>query len=131
MDELSGILHRFLQKEKYTSWISLEDNEFHVIENNYKEVFRQMLDYIKNSNKIIFMSGTLTVNKDFSYIKNQWNIKSGEAVTKVLNSPFDYKNQALIYIPKKLGNPNKDEFIENALKEIRKLLRLTGDVRFF
>ncbi|MGI8361568.1 ATP-dependent DNA helicase [Bacillus cereus] len=126
LDELSGILHRFLQKEKFTSWISLEDNEFHVIENNYKEVFRQMLDYIKNSNKIIFMSGTLTVNKDFSYIKNQWNIKSGEAVTKVLNSPFDYKNQALIYIPKKLGNPNKDEFIENALKEIRKLLRLTG-----
>lgn len=71
LNEVSGILNRFLQKEKYTSWISLEDGEFHVIENNYKEVFQQMLDYIKNSNKIIFMSGTLTVNKDFSYIKNQ------------------------------------------------------------
>ncbi|MFP3414315.1 ATP-dependent DNA helicase [Bacillus sp. SIMBA_074] len=125
LDELSGILHKFLQKKKYTSWVSLEDGEFHVIENNYKETFRQMLDYIKNLNKIIFMSGTLTVNKDFSYIKNQWNIKSGEAITKVLVSPFDYKNQALIYIPKKLGNPNKDEFIGNALREIHKLLKLT------
>ncbi|WP_044783215.1 ATP-dependent DNA helicase [Bacillus thuringiensis] len=131
LDGLSIIFHKFLQKRKYTSWVSVEDDEFHVIENDYKDVFRQMLGYIKNSNKIIFMSGTLTVNKDFSYIKNQWNIEPGEAVTKVLDSPFDYKNQALIYIPRGLGNPNNDEFIGKALGEIHGLLSLTGGRTLF
>jgi ATP-dependent DNA helicase DinG len=126
LDELSGILNRFLQKSRYTSWVSLEDGVFHVVENNYKEVFRRMLDYIIRANKVIFMSGTLTVNGDFSYIINQWGIRFGEALTKVLDSPFDYKNQALIYIPEGLGDPNKDEFIEKALKKIHRLLQLTG-----
>jgi ATP-dependent DNA helicase DinG len=126
LDELSSILYCFIHKDKYTSWISLEDDVFHVVENNYKSVFRRMLDYITGINKVIFMSGTLTVNGDFSYIMNHWNIRPKEAVTKGLDSPFDYKNQALVYIPEGLGNPNSETFIEKALQEVNKLLRLTG-----
>lgn len=126
LDELSSILYCFIHKTKYTSWISLEDDKFHVVENNYKSVFRRMLDYITGINKVIFMSGTLTVNGDFSYLMNQWYIRPKEAVTKVLDSPFDYKNQALVYIPENLGNPNNETFIEKALQEVNKLLKLTG-----
>ncbi|MDP7979707.1 ATP-dependent DNA helicase [Bacillus sp. WLY-B-L8] len=125
LEDLSIVLHNFLQKHEYTSWVTLEDNTFHIVKNNYKETFREMLDYIKIRNKIIFMSGTLTVNGDFSYIKNQWRIEPGEDTTKVLESPFDYRNQALVYIPKGLGNPNHDAFLEKALKETNRLLKLT------
>ncbi|WP_066230155.1 ATP-dependent DNA helicase [Metabacillus fastidiosus] len=126
LDKLSSVLYRFTQTTKYTSWISLENNMFHVVENNYKEVFRKMLNHIMNVNKVIFMSGTLTVNGDFSHIMNQWDIRPKEAMTKILNCPFDYKNQALIYIPEGLGDPNKDEFIEKALEEVHNLLKITG-----
>ncbi|MGG5788045.1 ATP-dependent DNA helicase [Bacillus pretiosus] len=126
LEYLLRIIDLFLNQNKYTTWFNLEDTGFYVITNHFKKEFKQFLDYMQSKNKIIFMSGTLTVDSDFSYIEHKWGIKPNEAITKSFDSPFDYKNQALIYIPKGLHHPESETFIQSALKPVKDLLNLTG-----
>lgn len=37
---------------------------------------------MQSKNKIIFMSGTLTIDSDFSFIEHKWGLKPNEAINK-------------------------------------------------
>ena len=52
----------------------------------------------------IFTSATLAVNSDFSHYLGQMGLK--EATTGYWNSPFDFDNQALMYVPQDMPEPN-------------------------
>lgn len=78
----------------------------------------------------VLVSGTLTVNGDFDYLKNRLGIKYRTVYTFKAESPFDYKNRMMIYIPTDLPLPSHDEekdafFIEAISERIAKLLEIT------
>lgn len=52
----------------------------------------------------IFTSATLAVKSDFSHYIGQMGLQ--EAATGYWNSPFDYGQQALLYVPKDMPEPN-------------------------
>jgi ATP-dependent DNA helicase DinG len=52
----------------------------------------------------IFTSATLSVQGDFSHYQREMGL--AEATTAFWESPFDYPNQALLYVPEKLPEPN-------------------------
>jgi ATP-dependent DNA helicase DinG len=52
----------------------------------------------------IFTSATLSVQGDFSHYQREMGLL--EAETAFWESPFDYPNQALLYVPEKLPEPN-------------------------
>jgi ATP-dependent DNA helicase DinG len=52
----------------------------------------------------IFTSATLSVQGDFSHYQREMGLL--EAETTFWESPFDYPNQALLYVPEKLPEPN-------------------------
>jgi ATP-dependent DNA helicase DinG len=56
----------------------------------------------------IFTSATLSVAGDFSHYQREMGL--GEAATVFWESPFDYQNQALLYVPDKLPEPNSEGY---------------------
>jgi len=84
-------------------------------------------DLWKAKRSMILTSGTLAVDGDFSYIKHQlgmnpisdWKIQE---LTKT--SPFQFKENCMLYIPKKMPYPNVDDaaYIHEVGQEISRLI---------
>src|SRR5206468_4711266 len=68
-------------------------------------IFRRQLD--GHPRAWIFTSATLAVAGDFSHYRSEMGLD--KARTACWDSPFDYAAQALLYVPKKLPDPNSDE----------------------
>ncbi len=56
----------------------------------------------------IFTSATLSVAGDFSHYQREMGLD--EAATAFWESSFDYQNQALLYVPEKLPEPNSEGY---------------------
>lgn len=118
------LLKKFLDKE-YVKWIDYEDLKFSAISDTFPTDFRNMMDLITANNKVIVMSGTLTTNGDFESLINQWRLRNSQVSTKRFYTPFDYKNQAMIYVPENINDPNQTNFIESILGIVESLINLT------
>ncbi len=57
----------------------------------------------------IFTSATLAVKSDFSHYQQQMGLLEAESL--YLESPFDYGQQALLYAPANMPDPNSPEYI--------------------
>lgn len=57
----------------------------------------------------IFTSATLAVKSDFSHYQQQMGLQDAESL--YLQSPFDYAQQALLYAPANMPDPNSPEYI--------------------
>ncbi len=66
------------------------------------EIFRKQLQ--GHPRAWIFTSATLAVNRDFSHYTGEMGLE--EARTACWDSPFDYPEQALLYVPEGLPAPN-------------------------
>jgi len=64
----------------------------------------------------IYTSATLTVNHQFRHFIAQLGLQEPE--TLALDSPFDYSNQALLYIPNGLPDPDAPHYLEELLSAI-------------
>jgi ATP-dependent DNA helicase DinG len=58
----------------------------------------------------IFTSATLAVKKDFSLYQSEMGLL--KAQTACWDSPFDYGEQALLYVPQNLPEPNSEGYTE-------------------
>ncbi|OIR16229.1 hypothetical protein GALL_29490 [mine drainage metagenome] len=58
----------------------------------------------------IFTSATLAVKQNFSHYQNEMGLT--EARTACWDSPFNYQEQALLYVPQNLPEPNSDGYTE-------------------
>lgn len=65
--------------------------------------------YEKISN-IIFTSATLAINNKFDYFKNTVGINE-KIIDKVIDSPFNYKEQMKVIVPTDISLPNDKNFI--------------------
>ena len=83
------------------------------------EIFQKQID--GNARAWIFTSATLAVKKDFGHYRGEMGLL--EAKTGCWDSPFDYENQALLYVPQNLPEPNTREYtkavVDAALPVIR------------
>lgn len=58
----------------------------------------------------IFTSATLTVKQDFSHYQSEMGLS--EAKTAYWDSPFNYLEQALLYVPQDMPDPNSANYTE-------------------
>jgi ATP-dependent DNA helicase DinG len=72
----------------------------------------------------VFTSATLTTGGGFQYIKGRLGLESAEEV--LLETHFNYKEQAVLYIAHDLPEPNTPDFEEKAIERIREILKTTG-----
>jgi ATP-dependent DNA helicase DinG len=71
----------------------------------------------------VLTSATLAVDGSFEFIKNELGIE--DSVEAVLGSPFDYPNQAYLYVPRHLPLPADPGFVAAIIPEIEQCLYWT------
>jgi ATP-dependent DNA helicase DinG len=75
----------------------------------------------------VLTSATLANSGGFSYLRSRLNLPE-TAMEKIVGSPFDFKKQALLYVPRGLPIPPKGavaEYTQAVAKEIERVVRLS------
>jgi ATP-dependent DNA helicase DinG len=72
---------------------------------------------------VVLASATLAVGGDFRYIESR--VGAQGARTLVVPGHFDYRRQALLYIPRQMPDPRSPQFPPAAADEIIRLLQIT------
>jgi ATP-dependent DNA helicase DinG len=71
----------------------------------------------------IFTSATLTVDGRFDYVRERLGIRSAEELR--LASEFDFRKQAVLYLPPRMPDPRSVEFTAAAGREVIEILKRT------
>jgi ATP-dependent DNA helicase DinG len=72
---------------------------------------------------VVLTSATLAVAGSFEFTEERLGVRS--ARTLIVESPFDYQHQALLYVPQHLPDPRNGSFTEAASDEIVRILQLS------
>ncbi len=70
---------------------------------------------------VVLTSATLAVDEGFSYVKGRLGLRDAEEVR--VPSEFDYRRQALLYLPRRMPPPKSPTFGEAAARETIELLK--------
>ncbi|GMU71856.1 MAG: ATP-dependent DNA helicase [Burkholderiales bacterium] len=103
--------------ERWIRWLDVTQNGFqlHASPLSVANLFRRQLD--ATARAWIFTSATLAVGGDFTHYTRELGLD--DAATGAWESPFDYGEQALLYVPRGLPEPNSaahtDAVIDAAL----------------
>ncbi|QQS42657.1 MAG: ATP-dependent DNA helicase [Acidobacteriota bacterium] len=73
----------------------------------------------------VLTSATLSTNGNFDFVRGRLGLDSGRTDTLLAPSTFDYREQAIIYLPRSMPDPRSQEFTQLAAGEILKLLKIT------
>jgi DNA polymerase-3 subunit epsilon/ATP-dependent DNA helicase DinG len=106
------------EADKYVTWLNL-DRVYDTLTLNaaplsVAEILQTQLFGQKQTN--ILASATMTVNNSFEFIQERLGLAEVEELQ--LDSPFDYEQQALVYIPSDIPEPNQrgyQQIVEDAL----------------
>lgn len=122
-----------LEQEEMVFWLEVqgEDLYFMAAPLNVGDRLQEELFHCKSS--VILTSATLTVNRRFDYIRRTLGLPSPAVVNQdlCLDSPFHFRDQALVLIPDDLPLPTEKSFVDAATSFMEPLLhRLEGRTLF-
>ena len=69
----------------------------------------------------VFTSATLAVGGDFSHFKGQLGLKDTRELQ--VDSPFDYRHNALLYLPEDLPEPQSSAYTSSIVEKIKPVLK--------
>ena len=69
----------------------------------------------------VFTSATLSVNGGFDHFIRQLGLQDADTLN--LDSPFDYENHALMWLPADLPEPREASFVQELLEQVRTVLK--------
>jgi ATP-dependent DNA helicase DinG len=72
---------------------------------------------------VILTSATLAVSGNFEYVQRRLGLEQARAL--VVPGYFDFRNQALLYVPQHLPDPRHPAFAQQAAEEVARILKLT------
>jgi ATP-dependent DNA helicase DinG len=85
---------------------------------NIATLFRNCLDSLASA--WVFTSATLAVGDSFSHFSSQLGLEGAQ--TLQLDSPFDYRNNALLYLPDGMPAPNESRYTDAVVACARAVL---------
>jgi ATP-dependent DNA helicase DinG len=71
----------------------------------------------------ILVSATLTTGEDAGFVRRRLGLANAHEA--VVGSPYDFTEQALLYVPRTMPDPRSEGFVERAADEIVSLLALS------
>jgi ATP-dependent DNA helicase DinG len=122
LTELQGRLDRFdtPQEVEEVRWFERRGRGFalHITPLEVSGVFSAFREMAEAA--WIFTSATLAVRGDFSLFTGQMGLE--DATTLQLDSPFDYANNALLWLPEQVPEPRDEQFVPALLEQVVPLL---------
>ncbi len=76
----------------------------------------------------VLTSATLAVEGGFGFFRERLGLH--DAQTRIVESPFDHREQALLYLPRGMPEPRHPRFVERAVEQITALLEITAGRAF-
>jgi ATP-dependent DNA helicase DinG len=76
-----------------------------------------------NIHSAVLTSATMTAGKSFGFIRKRLGIRHAQEL--IVESHFDFRNQAVLYLPSRMPDPRNREFIEASIDEIVRILEAT------
>lgn len=77
----------------------------------------------------IYTSATLSVNENFDYFAANLGIK--DTKSQQFDSPFDYPEQSMMYLPRSLPDPKDDAYIPSLVEQSLPIIRAFKGKTFF
>lgn len=78
----------------------------------------------------ILTSATLSTGHSFEYLRDRLGLDSELVDDLLVDSPFDYQNQAILYIARDLPDPREPDFLAAACERMRALIDITDGRAF-
>ncbi|MGQ3892570.1 ATP-dependent DNA helicase [Legionella sp. CNM-4043-24] len=116
LTEFRELALSFVQSEKpVIRWLERFKQSliFHATPYDISGEFRQLLE--RQSCAYIFTSATLTMASSFDCFTKPLGLDKAD--TLLLPSPFDYQQQALLYLPRGLPDPKDSQYYERLLEK--------------
>lgn len=79
---------------------------------------------------VVFTSATLTTAGSFEFTRARLGLEPDTSTELLVDSPFDFARQAMLYLPQDLPLPSEPDFADAALARIRELLAITAGRAF-
>lgn len=79
---------------------------------------------------VVMTSATIATGTDFSYLRRQLGLADAAIDEIVVDSPFDYARQAMLYLPPSRVNPKSATFARDAADIVCDVLDATGGRAF-
>lgn len=121
------------EAEGYVRWLEVFSHalQLNATPLSIAEIFNRQLS--GSPRAWIFTSATLSVKGDFSHYKNEMGLETGLVAAQAAcwESPFDFANQALLYAPTGLPDPNSPRYIEEVVKAALPVLKASCGRAFF
>ncbi|MFC1851878.1 ATP-dependent DNA helicase [candidate division CSSED10-310 bacterium] len=77
---------------------------------------------------VIMTSATLSTNQNFDFFKGRVGLAACREI--IVESPFDFKKQAVLFIPRRAPDPRHSSFDEFVINAVKKTLTLTQGKAF-
>lgn len=109
--------------EESVHWVDVLSHGLilHATPLNIAQLFQKQLK--SNPRAWVFASATLAVNGHFNHFKHELGL--WDAVEATWESPFDYKQQAALYVPQDMPEPNAPDFTMQVMEKAWPLLQTT------
>ena len=129
-DELDMIIRQSDPDYVYWVEISTRGRTARILLNATPANVKQMLEdhLFTTKSSVVMTSATLSTNRNFAYFKKRIGIN--ECRELLVHSPFDFKKQVQIHIPRDMPDPNSSEFVPAVIRKIRHYLKLTHGKAF-
>lgn len=117
------------ENPNFVYWLEISDGKrlkWVTIHANPIEINNELKAKVFDVNDIVVLtSATLAVNRSFAYIKNRLGLSENDEL--LLDSPFDYPSQVILYTPTSIPDPKiyPASFEEKVGNTIEELLCLT------
>ena len=76
----------------------------------------------------VLTSATLAVGEDFSHYKRRAGLARARALR--YESPFDFRRQALLYLPEGLGDPGSEQYTREVIRAVMPVIEASGGRAF-
>lgn len=117
------------EEEDWVRWVEIHKKTFtlHRTPLDVSDFFREGLDGRESLS--IFTSATLRAGKKFVHFQKQLGLEE-DVETWAADSPFDFQNQSLLYLPKEMPDSYDPSYTRRLIELATPVLKLTGGRAF-
>ncbi|WP_265459138.1 helicase C-terminal domain-containing protein [Enterococcus sp. HY326] len=96
---------------RYVHWLIREkNNSLSLMLYDYQAAVLKETKWYERYQKILYIGGTIRVGSDRQYFPKRWGLN--DAKVKIIKSPYDYSQQARLFVPKEAVFANQIEQVD-------------------
>ncbi|MCL5773110.1 MAG: hypothetical protein M1536_01830 [Firmicutes bacterium] len=117
--------------ESFIYWVEAErqsSTRYCRLQASPLNVSEQLKIFFENLNSVILTSATLSINKNFEFLKSRLGIDQieGERILEnLLPSPFNFKENVMICLPADSPYPDSGDYLKDIMPKVSELMEFT------